>query len=78
MARSPRLERGTSCLEGRCSIQLSYERKSESGSSMPEFLAAARDGTSTIASRSQRQTSASTARPLVSAGHVKEPVDLLR
>ena len=22
---SPRLERGTTCLEGRCSIQLSYE-----------------------------------------------------
>jgi hypothetical protein len=26
LARSPRLERGTLCLEGRCSIQLSYER----------------------------------------------------
>src|SRR5436190_8343855 len=26
MARSPRFERGTTCLEGRCSIQLSYER----------------------------------------------------
>ncbi len=26
MARPPRLERGTLCLEGRCSIQLSYGR----------------------------------------------------
>jgi hypothetical protein len=26
LARPPRLERGTLCLEGRCSIQLSYER----------------------------------------------------
>ena len=27
MARPPRLERGTLCLEGRCSIQLSYGRR---------------------------------------------------
>ena len=26
LARPPRLERGTLCLEGRCSIQLSYGR----------------------------------------------------
>src|SRR4051812_38120981 len=31
MARPPRLERGTLCLEGRCSIQLSYGRNSENG-----------------------------------------------
>src|SRR5882672_5862629 len=29
MARPPRLERGTLCLEGRCSIQLSYGRTPE-------------------------------------------------
>src|SRR5258708_34243692 len=29
MARPPRLERGTLCLEGRCSIQLSYGRTLE-------------------------------------------------
>src|SRR5882762_5894100 len=29
MARPPRLERGTLCLEGRCSIQLSYGRSPE-------------------------------------------------
>jgi hypothetical protein len=35
LARPPRLERGTLCLEGRCSIQLSYGRDR----SIPDYYA---------------------------------------
>ena len=35
MARPPRFERGTLCLEGRCSIQLSYGRSQKNISGWP-------------------------------------------
>ncbi len=37
MARPPRFERGTLCLEGRCSIQLSYGRSQENISGWPAW-----------------------------------------
>ncbi len=51
MARSARFERATTCLEGRCSIQLSYERKALTRNVTPKF------GESTTAGSRQQAVS---------------------